>query len=249
MVAALSLTIAPASAAEVPFVAAIPAHSDAMPVVDVAAEQTSEHYRRGRYHRYRYRRGPGLGDVIAGVLIVGAIAHIAKNATREDRRDRDYRRDVRWDDDRGIDRAVEMCVDAIERESRVETVERADRTARGWQIEGTIAGGDGFTCLIGEDGRIDRIDYGAGAAPYDYDDADDDRYDDIGYEDDRAVTEPDENDRQWDDDRYASEWSRVDRQAAKTEETASAFPGGPVDDGEQIEGDLDLGTGYPGAGA
>ena len=250
MIAALSLAATPAAAAELPQIRQAPTF--AVPTLDQAIEdaQTAEKHRHRRYHRYRHhRRGPGLGDVIAGVLIVGAIAHVANSASRNDRRDRDrdrdYRRDVRWDDGRGIDRAVGMCIDAVERDVRVETVDRVDRTARGWQVAGTVYNGDGFTCRIGENGRIEDIDYGRGGARYDDDDRndDDDRYEDIDYRSDSDV-----DDRQWDDDRYASEWTRVDQGAAqRTDQPAAAYPGGPVEGGE-IDADLDVGTGYPGAG-
>ena len=257
MLAALSLTAMPAQAAELPLPTTAPAHAAAVPVLDIEKAQTAEHR---RHYRYRYRRGPGVGDVLAGVLIVGAIAHAAKAATRDDRRnrDRDYRRDARWEDGRGIDRAVEMCLDAIERDRRVESVERVDRTARGWMVEGTLSRGGGFLCRIGENGRIQDIDYSGRSARYDRDD--DDRYEDGRYEDtdwdedERRYGQDDQGedaDDQWDDDRYASEWSRVDRGEAVASATPQAdYPGGPVEEDEAaVDGDLEIGTGYPGAGA
>ena len=247
--AALSLTFAPASAAELPLRAAAPTFA-----ADTAAEQIEEAGKaeHRRYHRYRYRRGPGVGDVLAGVLIVGAIAHAAKAATRDrdDRRyrDRDYRRDARYDDARGIDRAVEMCADAVDRERRVETVDSVDRTASGWIVAGTISRGDGFTCRIDNSGRVVDIDFSGRGARYD-DRDDDDRYEDIDYDNDQG----DDDDRQWDDDRYASEWSRVDRagpaETAQAQADQPAYPGGPVEGDEEIDGDLEIGNGYPGAGA
>lgn len=258
VLAAFSLTFAPLAAAEIPVEQAAPAYGGANVVQQIEEAQTSNH---GRYYRYRYRRGPGVGDVLAGVLIVGAIAHAAKAATRDDRRyrDRDYRRDARWDDERGIDRAVQMCADAVDRERRVETVDRVDRTARGWTVEGTVSRGGGFRCFIGNDGRIDDIEFGGRDSRYDREDRDDDdRYEDIGYEGDdrgyddeagdRDYAERDAGDGQWDDDRYASEWSKVDRGPTATapapqdsyrDETAEA----EVDAGA----DLDIGTGYTGA--
>ena len=265
MLAALSLTAMPAQGAEMPLPATAQAHAAAVPVLDIEKAQTAEHR---RHYRYRYRRGPGLGDVIAGVLIVGAIAHVAKAATRDDRqdRDRDYRRDARWEDGRGIDRAVDMCLDAIDRDRRVESVERVDRTARGWMVEGTLSRGGDFLCRIGDNGRIEDIDYTDRGARYKRDD--DDRYEDGRYErdeDDRDedadwnADEPrydDENQRededgQWDDDRYASEWSRVDRDEAVASAAPQAdYPGGLVEEDEAVvDSDLEIGTGYPGAGA
>lgn len=244
MLAAFSMTITPASAAELPqLVSAAPAHADAVPVFDPADAQKAENH---RYRRYRYRRGPDAGDVIAGVLIIGAIAAAADRANKRDRdrdyRDRDYRypsRDqVRYDDGRGIDRAVRMCIDRVERDTRVETVDRVDRTARGWQVEGTIFNGDGFTCSIGEDGRINDIDYGRGGARYDRDE--DGRYDeDFSY--------APEDDKQWDDDRYAAERERFESGAsADASDAQPAYPGGPVAGGDEGDEDLDIGTGYPG---
>ena len=246
VLAALSLTIAPAAAAEMALPVAAPAYSDAAPVLDIEQAQTAHHHRSYR-HRYSYRRGPGLGDVLAGVLVVGAIAHVASKAARNDDRryrDRDYRRDVRYDDSRGIDRAVDMCIDAVERERRVETVERVDRIARGWRVDGTITRGDTFTCRIDEDGRGVAVDFGPVGTRYQDDDRDDgdDRYEGAGYAQDR-----DDNDRQWDDDRYASEWSRADSQGRNSQ---SSYPGGPPegDEGEAVDGDLEIGTGYRSGG-
>ncbi|MBX7457158.1 hypothetical protein K3152_02765 [Qipengyuania sp. 1NDH17] len=257
MLAALSLTATPASAADMAI--ASPAKSGIAQVLDVEASQTAEHH---RYHRYRYRRGPGLGDVLAGVLIVGAIAHVAKSASEDRRyrdrrdRDRDYRRDVRWNDERGLDRAVGMCIDAVERRARVETVDRANRTARGWSVEGTLSRGGDFDCEIDNDGRGVEVNLGRGGARYERDGRDyDERYEDIYYDrrDRDRDYEDEQDDDQWDDDRYSSEWSKVDRGevAAETAQAPTAsYPGGPVDgDDDEIDDDLEIGTGYPGAGA
>ena len=280
VLAALSLTAAPASAADMSL--ASPAKSGVAQVLDIEASQTAEHH---RYHRYRYRRGPGLGDVVAGVLIVGAIAHAAKAASRDegryrDRRERDYRRDASWEEGRGIDRAVGMCIDAVEREARVESVDRADRMARGWRIEGTIARGGGFTCDIDSDGRGVEVNLSRGGGRFEREDRDDrdgdyrdrdyrerdedgryddDRYDDIGYGDEerderdyRGGYEARDDDDQWDDERYSSEWSKVDRgeTAVETAQAPTAsYPGGTVgEDDAEVDGDLEIGTGYPGAG-
>ena len=242
VLAAFSLTITPAFAAEMTLPVAAPAYADAVPVLDVEQAQTAQHHRSYR-HRYYHRRGPGLGDVLAGVLVVGAIAHVASKASRQDDRryrERDYRRDVRYDDSRGIDRAVDMCIDAVERERRVETVDRVDRTADGWRVDGTITRGDSYTCRIDEDGRGVSVDFGPSGARFQDDDRDedDDRYEGAVYNRDS-----DADDDQWDDDRYASEWSRVDREGS---ENQSAYPGGPVDNSEEVDGDLEIGTGYQG---
>lgn len=263
LVAALSLTFAPASAAELPVSETPAAQVSGQAVFDPAEAQTYDQY---RYRRYHHRRGPDAGDIIAGVLIIGAIAAVADAATRDndDRRyrDRDYRDggdyrypeprrdDARWyDRDRsdsgGIDRAVDMCIDEVERDRRVESVDRANRTARGWQIEGTVARGESFSCSIDEDGRIGNIGYGQRGASYEP--QADDRYDN----DYLQVPARSVDDRQLDDDRYAAEWARVDRSAtAQVPSPQEDYPGGPApaDDDASIDGDLDVGTGYPGAG-
>ena len=177
-IAALSLGV-PASAAE------LPSPMQASPLAGQVAwspdAETSAYY--GRYYdpyRYRHRRNRvDAGDVITGVLILGGIAAVAnavKNSNRDERyRDRDWRdrdyRDRRGEPYRdsnatGLDRAASLCVAAIERDARVETVDSYDRNAAGWTVTGRLFDGQGFTCAIGQDGRIDALDYGSGAASY-----------------------------------------------------------------------------------
>ena len=172
-IAALSLGV-PAGAAE------LPVPEQASPIAGKAAwspdTETSSYY--GRYYdpyRYRHRRSRvDAGDVITGVLILGGIAAVAnavKNSNRDERyRHRDWRdrRDApyRDGDTTGLDRAASLCVAAIERDARVEAVDGIDRSAAGWTVVGRLFDGQGFTCLIGQDGRIDAIDYGADAASY-----------------------------------------------------------------------------------
>ena len=254
VLAALSLTFTPAAAADMALpVAASPA-VDAAPVVDIDEAQKAENH---RYRRYHHRRGPSAGDVLTGVLIIGAVAAVANAAKREDRRDRDYRdrdyrdrdyrRDARYDDSRGIDRAVNICVDAVDRERRVETVDRVDRTADGWRVQGTITRGDPFLCRIDENGRDVDVDFPPRNARYDRDDEADERYEDIGYSGEGDEIR-DTDDRQLDDERYASEWSKVDRgQPVVTAQGGQpAYPGGPVEGDATIDADLDVGEGYKG---
>ena len=134
-------------------------------------------WRRGGWHRHRR---VDAGDVLAGVLIIGGIAAIASaasnNKRRRDRevvvveRDRDYDRDYDRRDNRrvsrnesvrGLDRAIDQCVDEVSRNVRVDSVDSADRTARGWIVSGALFNGSGFTCRIDNNGRIDEIDYGS----------------------------------------------------------------------------------------
>ncbi|TIX50412.1 hypothetical protein [Alteraurantiacibacter aquimixticola] len=172
MLATTSMTALPASAAELPTISAAPAGA-----YDADGEN-AEGYRRYRRHRH----GVNAGDVIAGVVVLGAIAAIASSASN-DRRDRDRYR-VREDDVRyreapprrsgswsssGIDNAVDMCVDQVERGSdRVESVDNASRDGAGWSVSGSLDNGDYFTCRIDNDGRIRSVDLGDGFAANDH---------------------------------------------------------------------------------
>lgn len=151
------------------------------------AEWRGRGWRRGGWRGgWRGHRRVDAGDVIAGVLILGGIAAVASAANNNRRRDRevvvverdrrDYdRRDYDWREDRrrfdprdrrgdngtrGLDNAVDQCVDEIQRDVRVDSVNSVDRTARGWVVTGSLFNGSGFTCAIDNNGRIDAIEYG-----------------------------------------------------------------------------------------
>lgn len=219
LLAAASMATAPATAAELPL-GGPRANFPVQAAWDSEAQDAANH----RHYRYRRHRGVDAGDVIGGLLVIGGIAAIASaasNSAREadyryrdrnypyrggDYRDRPYqyrpyRGDSRFTDSRGIDRAVDMCVRAVERDVRVESVDSVDRQAGGWRVEGSIYNGEGFTCRIGNDGRIDGIDYGAR------------RWD--GAEAGSA------GDRQWSAEDYAA--------ARRSQGAQPAYPGGPVD--------------------
>ncbi|TMM50216.1 hypothetical protein [Qipengyuania marisflavi] len=259
MLAALSLGAGPVSAADLPVAPASSSYV-AAPLWD-AASDSSEYHRRYRYRRNRV----DAGDVLAGVLIIGGIAAVASaaNRGRDDRyrdRNRDYRNtrmprrnDTRYDNTRGIDRAVKMCVDAIERDARVNTVDNVARSAQGWRVTGSLYNGEGFTCSLGANGRIEAIDYGARTSgqtqPYrsgqgDYDGAD--------------YQAPE--DQQYDDNRYRQAWNDVDNAPADTQAQTQAqaqaqgqpaYPGGPLPGDAPVDqadnGDVEYGTAYPGA--
>jgi len=140
------------------------------------------------HHGRRHRGGIDAGDVIAGVLVIGAIAAIAGAAdnSRDDDRRRearypepdyrpqpDYRPDPRapmrgdYQSSRGIDSAVAMCVDQVERGSdRVESVDNAQRTADGWRVSGSLGDGAGWNCWIDNDGRIREVDLAGQGSGY-----------------------------------------------------------------------------------
>lgn len=213
-----------------------------------AAEWRCRGWRCNRWDRRWGRRGwrrnrVDAGDVLIGAAIIGGIAAIASanNRTRERdvvvvERDRDWRDDSRRFDDRGaprrstgspgLDSAVDQCLARIERDVRVENVDNVARTGRGWQVSGTLFNGAPFDCRIGNDGRIEGVDFGGGFAGGDF-----------GV----ANTAAPRADGQWSDDRYAAARlaaggpTRPDGLAPVEPGTQRlpAYPGGPIP-GEEI---------------
>ncbi len=233
LAAALSMAATPAAAADLPTAAPVSQPELMTPgVFDADSINVQNH----RWYRYRRHNHVDAGDVIAGVLVLGTIAAIASSASRserqrrEDYRDRDYRRDdyrdrpydyrerrgdSRYDSGRGIDNAVNMCLSRIERDVRVDQVDSVDRNGEGWRVTGTLYNGERFTCRIGEDGRLDDVDYGGGFSA--------------------SAAE----DTQLSDDRYAAAWNNVARSEDGSaqdapQETQPAYPGGPID-GDLVE--------------
>ncbi|TAD79334.1 MAG: hypothetical protein EAY70_06385 [Sphingomonadales bacterium] len=125
------------------------------------------------------------GDVLIGAAVIGGLAAILSSNNRRQRnrdvvvverdadfRDREQDRNRNWDrrDDRraaprgtgasGLDNAVNMCLDRIERDVRVDTVDNVERTAAGWRVNGVLFNGSSFDCRIGNNGQIDGIDFG-----------------------------------------------------------------------------------------
>ena len=223
LLAALSLAATPVSAAELPTDV-----SRSSLAAAGAWDSDGENANQYRYRGYRRNR-VDAGDIIGGIVVIGTIAAIASAASRasQDRRYGDYRyRDYRYrdrpydyrsyrgdnrynNDGRGIDRAVDMCVDRVERDARVDRVNSVERVAEGWRVTGSLYNGDGFSCRIGNNGRIEDIDYGRGFAT-----------DDRGY--DRRY----DDDRQYDDDRYARAWQN---------QGGAALPPPPADKPGQYE--------------
>ena len=206
--AALSLVATPAAALEftAPRLATVHDAPAAWSDASVAAER--------HRHRYRHRHDDGIdaGDVIAGAVIIGGIAALA--GAFDDDRDEprvDYRTPQPSYQSSGLDRAVDMCVAEIEREVRVSSVDAVDRDATGWRVSGALYDGQGFTCRIGNDGRIADIDYGSGGVSYSTEARGD----------------------QWSDEAYADAWSRVDGPAEAP--VQPAYPGGLLP-GEDYEG-------------
>ncbi|MFN4098025.1 MAG: hypothetical protein ACK4GG_14780 [Sphingomonas sp.] len=213
--------------------------------------------RRWRHHGWRRNR-IDAGDVLIGAAIIGGIAAIASSNNRRERdrdvviveRDRDWRDDTRRYDQRrserrgsgasGLDHAVDQCLARIERDVRVDTVDNVERTGAGWMVSGALFDGSPFRCRIGNDGRIESVDFGSGgfsrgdwgAAP-------------------AAVSSP-RADGQWSDQRYASARAAVGGMArpdlavseaslpagATPAAAMPAYPGGPIP-GEEIPETID----------
>ncbi|MFB0611042.1 hypothetical protein [Aurantiacibacter poecillastricola] len=173
--AALSMAATPASALDLPVIAApapAPMHAEVQDGDPGEANQWRR-YRRDRHYRHHRRGGVDAGDVIAGVVVLGALAAIVGSSRDRDRdRERyDNRRidsrdyDRRDYESRGIENAVDMCVEEVEyRDTRVDNVERADRSASGWTVSGTLDNGERWTCLIDNAGDVRSIDYDEGFA-------------------------------------------------------------------------------------
>lgn len=129
---------------------------------------------RGHYGRHHQGRDhASTGDVIAGIMVLGAIAAIASEASSKDRPEYSesdvdlpqsgYRAS-------GMDRATDMCVAEVERgRDHVQDVDSASRSAAGWFVSGSMADGRAWTCRIGADGRNATVEvedgYHAGLDP------------------------------------------------------------------------------------
>ncbi|GAA4040705.1 hypothetical protein [Parerythrobacter jejuensis] len=211
---AVSLVATPVAAAELPVSSQRSAYTEGT----FQFEEDNGEYRR-RYRRYRRNR-VDAGDVIAGIAILGGIAAIASAASKNKRRDRydDRRYNNRYNqrsyNSSNLDRAVNSCMREIERNVRVESVDNVGRSGNGWQVSGRLYDGNGFTCSVGQNGRIDNIQYGQQGSGYSGAAADD---------------------RQWSDDAYAQARNNAGviepRPAVPTTPTGPqpAYPGGPVD--------------------
>ncbi|MDJ0642694.1 MAG: hypothetical protein QNJ15_07740 [Erythrobacter sp.] len=196
----------------------------------------------------RHRRGVRAGDVLAGVLILGGIAAVASAANNNRRRERDVviverdrdrdryeerRRDDRRDNPRrsgtsGLESAVSQCVDRIERDIRVDSVDSVDRTGEGWLVAGSLFNGSSFLCRIGNDGRIADVEYGGFASRNDFEESD---YGENRFEGSTRA------EGQLDDDAYRAargrvasqpEPRRVERVAERTEGQGAERPSEPL---------------------
>ena len=125
----------------------------------------------GYYHHHRWHRDRvDGGDVLAGALVIGGIAAIASAASKQDRQEQapvpsavpvdrqDYGTDGA-EGDAGLDRAADLCADAIERgPNRVDSVDEVRRDRDGWAVAGVLDNGAGFSCRVGKDGQVQDVD-------------------------------------------------------------------------------------------
>jgi len=184
MLSALSMAATPAAAAALPTLSAPMAAVQASHLQAGMGVQDYEWRGRGRDRHHRDRGGVDGGDILAGVLILGGIAAIASAASKSDNSRTDYPYEEPYDNrpiynepqgymGNGIDNAVDMCVNEIERgNDRVAAVDNAARTSDGWQVSGQMSAGGNFSCAIDNNGRIRNLDvgggyYGASSGQYD----------------------------------------------------------------------------------
>lgn len=240
LVAAFSMAATPVFAADISApVAPYAAHNATTVAAPWSADSVTVQHDGYRRH---HNDGIDAGDVLGGLLVVGVIAAVASAASRPKQprsypaqypsRPNDYqspRSDPRYNS-QGIDRAADMCVREIERDVRVSGVDAVERSADGWRVSGTLYNGDGFTCQIGPDGRVEDVNYSG-----------------------RQSAQLDGTDRQWSNDRYTQAWANngaanngaANNAAGNTSSDSAqgaapsgtpAYPGGPLP-GEDGYGD------------
>ncbi len=139
---------------------------------------------------------------------------------------RDYRAPIegRYDDDarRGVNGAIEDCVGEVQRDSRVATVDTAERDGDGWHVSGDLARGGRYSCKFGNDGRVRDIDIDMGrASPRD------------------EISQETRRDERYDDEYYASARARIGDRGPEVRSSEVAPPAeepemaAPADDGSR----------------
>lgn len=180
------------------------------------------------HRRYRDYERTDVGDVIAGVLILGTIAAVASAANKERREPpRSYpqpypqqRSSSYNSSNQSINGAINNCVSQIERDVRVAEVSSVSRSGPGWLVTGRIYNGDGFICDVDQYGRIANVSFNRAQASYRGDDvrreptAQAEPYPAEAYP---AAGEP-RADNQWSDEDYA----RLREREAQASATAPA---------------------------
>jgi len=160
----------------------------------------------GGHHRHHHD-DIDTGDVVAGVVLLGAIAALA-GAAHNNRASETYRYpppepepvpDAGYQvpgvngqfGTLGIDRAVDLCVTQLELgNSRVASVDGANRAAEGWRVDGVLENGAGFSCTVGNDSRLSDV--RVGDANESYEPRAEGEYSDDYYESARASQDTDD---------------------------------------------------------
>ena len=222
--AVAALAVSPAQAVELPRVApATKAEYSTTTVLENGAD-TAEYRRHYRYRRH-HRDRVDAGDVIAGALIIGGIFAVlsASNNNRNDRYDRD---DF---EDNAFDSAIDSCVDRVDREQRVGTVDNVGRTRNGYSVSGTLASGSPFSCEVSGAGRVIGVNYGYGSVSYQ---AGGDTYGDPQFSDDAYARA------------RANTYSTPSTYSTPDTSAQPAYPGGPIDGDQQYSDDYYGDTSY-----
>lgn len=124
----------------------------------------------------RHRSRVDVGDILTGILIIGGIAAIANAASKNKRHRRDddrrypgdYPRErsngygndngQQWQQNGGVDNAVNRCTDEVSRGSgHTATVDSINREGDGWRVQGRSDAGRQFTCSVDGNGRIRNV--------------------------------------------------------------------------------------------
>lgn len=219
-----ALAFSPVQAAELPRVGAPAVQAD-YAVQTVLNDGVDEAEHRSRYRYRRHRDRTDAGDIIVGAAIIGGVFAIlaASNNSSKDRSERydTNRYDTDYVSDDAFDNAVNSCVNRVEREQRIGSVDNVGRTRTGYSVSGTLASGTNFSCQVTGSGRVTSIDYGRSGVSYQ---SGGDVYGDPQY-----------SDPQYSDDVYARARARVDSGPYSTPDSNAqpAYPGGPLpgDDG------------------
>lgn len=186
LAASLSMAATPVLAAALPVAAPAQAVAVRGVLADAPGKEVANGRRGGwgggwnRGWRGHRDRGIDGGDVLAGILVIGGIAAIASAANRsqQERRereagypetrypDRETRgfgddrggADARYAASRGMENAVDSCVDEVQRSDRdVYSVDEVGREDDGWRVTGRTVNDLPFDCSVDRDGRISRV--------------------------------------------------------------------------------------------
>ncbi len=125
---------------------------------------------------HHHDSGIDAGDVIGGLLVIGAIAAIATAASKSNKAKQNGsygypdQSNPRYDNrssqgsgggdygrSNSIDAAVDTCVGEVERGAdKVDSVDGVDRDGQGWKIAARTRAGAPFSCTVDGNGQLRR---------------------------------------------------------------------------------------------